>query len=178
MEWYLPVIWAGVIGTAVAMYVILDGFDLGLGILFPFAANDRQRDQMMASVEAVLGRQRDLAGAGRRRIVGGLPARLRGHHAGVLHSGHRDAAGAGVPRRRLRIPRRLAGGKAKWNFAFTGGSHACRALPRRGPRRHDSGHQGRELGSSPAVPFDWATPFAAVCALGVAVAMRCLARPG
>ena len=50
MEWYLPVIWAGLIGTAVAMYVILDGFDLGVGILFPFAENERQRDQMMASV--------------------------------------------------------------------------------------------------------------------------------
>ena len=50
MEWYLPVIWAGLIGTAVAMYVILDGFDLGIGILFPFAADDRQRDQMMATV--------------------------------------------------------------------------------------------------------------------------------
>jgi cytochrome d ubiquinol oxidase subunit II len=50
MEWYLPVIWAGLIGTAVAMYVILDGFDLGVGILFPFAGNERERDQMMASV--------------------------------------------------------------------------------------------------------------------------------
>jgi cytochrome d ubiquinol oxidase subunit II len=50
MEWYLPVIWAGLIGTAVAMYVILDGFDLGVGILFPFAANERERDQMMRSV--------------------------------------------------------------------------------------------------------------------------------
>ncbi|MEJ2375645.1 MAG: cytochrome d ubiquinol oxidase subunit II [Pseudolabrys sp.] len=50
MDWYLPVIWAGLIGTAVAMYVILDGFDLGVGILFPFAANERQRDQMMRSV--------------------------------------------------------------------------------------------------------------------------------
>ena len=28
------------IGTAVAMYVILDGFDLGIGILFPFARNE------------------------------------------------------------------------------------------------------------------------------------------
>jgi cytochrome d ubiquinol oxidase subunit II len=37
MEWYLPVIWAGLIGAAVALYVILDGFDLGIGILFPFA---------------------------------------------------------------------------------------------------------------------------------------------
>jgi cytochrome d ubiquinol oxidase subunit II len=50
MEWYLPVIWAALIGTAVAMYVILDGFDLGVGILFPFARNERQRDQMMRSI--------------------------------------------------------------------------------------------------------------------------------
>ncbi len=50
MEWYLPVIWAGLIGTAVAMYVVLDGFDLGIGILFPFAANERERDQMMRTI--------------------------------------------------------------------------------------------------------------------------------
>ena len=50
MEWYLPVIWAALIGTAVALYVILDGFDLGIGILFPFAADDRERDQMISSI--------------------------------------------------------------------------------------------------------------------------------
>jgi cytochrome d ubiquinol oxidase subunit II len=50
MEWYLPVIWAALIGTAVAMYVILDGFDLGLGILFPFAKSTAERDQMMRSI--------------------------------------------------------------------------------------------------------------------------------
>jgi len=50
MEWYLPVIWAAVIGTAVAMYVILDGFDLGIGILFPFTRSEGERDQMMRSI--------------------------------------------------------------------------------------------------------------------------------
>src|SRR5471030_1024513 len=50
MEWYLPVIWATLIGTAVAMYVILDGFDLGIGILFPFARSESERDQMMRSI--------------------------------------------------------------------------------------------------------------------------------
>ena len=50
MEWYLPVIWAGLIGIAVAMYVILDGFDLGIGILFPFARREEDRDVMMNSV--------------------------------------------------------------------------------------------------------------------------------
>ena len=42
MESYLPLIWAAIIGLAVAMYVILDGFDLGVGILFPFAENERE----------------------------------------------------------------------------------------------------------------------------------------
>src|SRR5262245_31992453 len=50
MEWYLPVIWAALIGTAVVMYVILDGFDLGIGILFPFARTESERDQMMRTV--------------------------------------------------------------------------------------------------------------------------------
>ena len=50
MEWYLPLIWAGVIGVAVAMYVVMDGFDLGIGILFPFARNETERDQMMRSI--------------------------------------------------------------------------------------------------------------------------------
>ncbi|MCF8476622.1 MAG: cytochrome d ubiquinol oxidase subunit II [Pseudolabrys sp.] len=50
MEWYLPLIWAAVIGVAVAMYIILDGFDLGIGILFPFAGDETERDQMMRSI--------------------------------------------------------------------------------------------------------------------------------
>jgi cytochrome d ubiquinol oxidase subunit II len=50
MEWYLSLIWASVLGVAVAMYVVLDGFDLGLGILFPFTKSESERDQMMTSV--------------------------------------------------------------------------------------------------------------------------------
>lgn len=43
----LPIVWYGVIGFAVMMYVLLDGFVLGIGILTPFADDARQRDQMM-----------------------------------------------------------------------------------------------------------------------------------
>ena len=50
MEWYLPVIWAALIGVAVALYVILDGFDLGLGILFPAFPQERHRDLMVNTV--------------------------------------------------------------------------------------------------------------------------------
>ncbi len=48
--YWLPVITAAVIGVAVAMYVVMDGFDLGVGILFPFFPQETERDQMMNSV--------------------------------------------------------------------------------------------------------------------------------
>ena len=50
MELDLALIWAGLIATAVFMYVFLDGFDLGVGILFPFAGQHRHRDVMMNSL--------------------------------------------------------------------------------------------------------------------------------
>ena len=34
MESYLAVVWGVLLGFAIVMYVILDGFDLGIGILF------------------------------------------------------------------------------------------------------------------------------------------------
>jgi cytochrome bd ubiquinol oxidase subunit II len=50
LEYSLPVIWALVIGTAVLLYVVLDGFDLGIGILFPFFSSEGERDLMMNSI--------------------------------------------------------------------------------------------------------------------------------
>jgi cytochrome bd ubiquinol oxidase subunit II len=49
----LALIWAGLIAVAVLLYVVLDGFDLGLGILFPFARSPRDRDVMMNTVAPV-----------------------------------------------------------------------------------------------------------------------------
>ncbi len=46
----LPLFWYGLIITAIILYVILDGFDLGVGILFPFAPSDQCRDRMMNSI--------------------------------------------------------------------------------------------------------------------------------
>jgi cytochrome d ubiquinol oxidase subunit II len=50
LEFILPIIWALLIGVAVAMYVVLDGFDLGIGILFPFFRSESERDLAMNSV--------------------------------------------------------------------------------------------------------------------------------
>ncbi|MDI9818250.1 MULTISPECIES: cytochrome d ubiquinol oxidase subunit II [unclassified Legionella] len=49
----LPFIFAGILAFIIIMYVILDGFDLGIGILFPFTESERERDQMMNSIAPV-----------------------------------------------------------------------------------------------------------------------------
>ena len=49
----LPLIWAFLIAFAVFAYVVLDGFDLGIGILFPFYQPGRERDVLMNSVAPV-----------------------------------------------------------------------------------------------------------------------------
>jgi cytochrome d ubiquinol oxidase subunit II len=49
----LPFIWAGIIAFAVLAYVIVDGFDLGVGILFPWLKTRRDRDIAMNSVAPV-----------------------------------------------------------------------------------------------------------------------------
>lgn len=49
----LTVIWAFVIAFAIAAYVVMDGFDLGIGILFPFFKVGKERDQAMNAVAPV-----------------------------------------------------------------------------------------------------------------------------
>jgi len=49
----LAMIWAFIIAFAVFVYVVMDGFDLGLGILFPLFPNKADRDVIMNSVAPV-----------------------------------------------------------------------------------------------------------------------------
>ena len=49
----LSLIWAAIIGFGVIMYVLMDGFDLGVGLLFPFAPDETGRDVMMNTVAPV-----------------------------------------------------------------------------------------------------------------------------
>lgn len=49
----LTAVWAAIIGFAVMAYVIMDGFDLGIGILFPTLGVGSERDQAMNSIAPV-----------------------------------------------------------------------------------------------------------------------------
>jgi cytochrome d ubiquinol oxidase subunit II len=50
IAYWLPLVWAALLGVAVVMYVLLDGFDLGIGILFLTGADEEERDAMMNSI--------------------------------------------------------------------------------------------------------------------------------
>lgn len=49
----LPLIWAIIIGFGLMMYVVMDGFDLGIGLLFPFLPDRDDRDAMVNTVAPV-----------------------------------------------------------------------------------------------------------------------------
>lgn len=46
---WLPWIFAALMGLSILIYVVLDGFDLGVGVLFPFSTDD-EKDRMISSI--------------------------------------------------------------------------------------------------------------------------------
>ncbi len=49
MDFWLPVVFAGLMALAMLIYVVLDGYDLGVGILLN-VGNDHEKDMMIASI--------------------------------------------------------------------------------------------------------------------------------
>ncbi len=163
----LPLIWAGVLAVAVLMYVVLDGFDLGIGILFPFAADDRERDAMMASVAPVWdGNETWLVLGG-----SGLMIAFPTAYAILMPALYLPVILMlmGLILRGVAFEFRLHGrdrGKRFWTAAFAGGSLAA-ALAQgfvlggfiQGIKVADDRFAGQ--------PLDWATPYTLVVALGL-----------
>jgi cytochrome d ubiquinol oxidase subunit II len=162
----LPLIWAGVIALAVLMYVLLDGFDLGIGILFPFAT-PRERDVMMETVAPIWdGNETWLVLGG-----GGLLAAFPFAYAALMPAlyGPILLMLLALILRGVAFEFRHHGrgtGKAFWTAAFTGGSIAATLA------------QGLALGgfvqgvtlegrSFAGGPFDWLTPYSGLVALGL-----------
>lgn len=50
ISYWLPLVWAAILAVAVTLYVILDGFGLGLGILFHATTEEDRRDLMMNTI--------------------------------------------------------------------------------------------------------------------------------
>jgi len=165
LEWWLPLIWAGIIGVAVALYVILDGFDLGIGMLFPFAKDNEERDQMMASIAPFWdGNETWLVMGGVGLLVAFplayaivMPALYLPVIVMLLALVFRGVAFEF---------RELGANKALWNTAFAGGSTLAgfaQGVILGGMIQGIAVKDGAYAGGT----FDWATPFALLCGFGV-----------
>jgi cytochrome d ubiquinol oxidase subunit II len=166
MGWYLPVIWAALIGTAVALYVVLDGFDLGTGILFPFARSERERDQMMDSIAPFWdGNETWLVLGG-----GGLWVAFPHAYAIIMPALYLPVIVMllALVFRGVSFEFRAVADTSKkyWNFAFAAGSTLaafCQGVILAGLIQGIDVEDSAFAGGS----FDWARPFAILCGLGV-----------
>jgi len=163
----LPLVWAAILAVAVLLYVMLDGFDLGIGILFPFAGSRSERDVMMASVAPVWdGNETWLVLGG-----GGLFAAFPFAFAAIMPALY-------IPilimllaliLRGVAFEFRLHGrarGKPFWTAAFTVGSLAAtvaQGLVLGGFIQGVTLRDGRFAGG----PFDWLTPYTLLVAAGL-----------
>lgn len=165
----LSMIWAVLIAVAVFLYVALDGFDLGVGILFPYAKDARERDQMQAAIAPVWdGNETWLVLGG-----GGLFAAFPKAYAALMPALY-------VPIILMLLALIFRGvafefrhhgrgaGKRWWTLAFSAGSivaAAAQGLVLGGFIQGVVLHEGAFAGGV----FDWLTPFSLLVAASLVV---------
>ncbi|MBN3763655.1 cytochrome d ubiquinol oxidase subunit II [Burkholderia sp. Ac-20365] len=168
MQIDLPVVWAAIIGLGVFIYVMLDGFDLGIGLLFPFfeAKNDRQ--VMLNTVAPVWDGNETFLVLGGAGLYGAFP---------VVYS-------TLLPANYLPLILMVVGlifrgaafelrGKANrtqhaWDLAFICGSGLaalCQGIVLGSLLQGIKIANGRFVGG----PFDWLSPFSLFCGIGVLI---------
>ena len=176
MDALLPTIWAGILAFAILVYVVLDGFDLGIGVLFGTTGDEIYRRQMMASVAPVWDGNETwllVVGAG---LFGAFP---------IVYAIFLSALYLPVI---LLLIALIFRGVA---FEFRYKSEGCAGcgtgvLPRLAVATFVQGagigamvnelpiENGRFVGSA----FFWLTPFAVCCGIGLILGFPCSARPG
>jgi cytochrome bd ubiquinol oxidase subunit II len=168
MPFDLPFIWAGIIAFAVLAYVIVDGFDLGVGILFPWLKTGRDRDLAMNSIAPVWdGNETWLVLGG-----GGLYAAFPLAYAVVLPALYAPiiAMLLGLVFRGVAFEFRwrTRRGRFLWDWAFAGGSilaTLCQGIAL-GALVQGIKVTGRAYGGG---WYDWLTPFSLVTGLALVI---------
>lgn len=170
----LPLVWAVIIVFAIMMYVVMDGFDLGIGMLFPFFQEKADRDVMMNTVAPVWDGNETwlvLGGAG---LLAAFPLA----YSVVLTALYLPLAGMliGLIFRGVAFEFRFkteAGKRRLWDQAFIAGSYLatfCQGMVL-GAFVNGFRMQGQRFIGG---PLDWITPFSVFTGVGLVVAYMLL----
>ncbi|MEX0951848.1 MAG: cytochrome d ubiquinol oxidase subunit II [Gammaproteobacteria bacterium] len=162
----LSIIWAVIIAFAIMMYILMDGFDLGVGILFPFAPDEEARDTMMNSVAPIWDGNETwlvLGGAG---LLGAFPlvysVFLPALYIGVF------LMLAGLIFRGVAFEFRFKAVRSKrpWNWSFAGGSMLAAFAQGAVVGAYVQGFETEGLVYSGGA-LDWLTPFTIMTGFGL-----------
>ncbi len=161
--------WTAALGLSLLLYVLLDGFDLGMGMLFPFAPNEHARRHMLASISPVWDGNETWLVVAAAILFGAFPLvysiAVSAFYLPIL------LMLAGLILRGVAFEFRYKAGRTMrrvWDIGFVGGS--CVAAFAQGvivgafvaglPIR-----DGRFAGD----PFFWAQPLALTCGVGLCI---------
>ena len=170
----LPLIWAVIILFGIMMYVVMDGFDLGIGILFPFLPAKDDRDVMMNTVAPVWDGNETwlvLGGAG---LLAAFPLA----YSVILSAFYLPLILmlVGLIFRGVAFEFRfksVAGKRRMWDKAFAGGSYVATFFQGVTLGGFVQGVPVRD-GAYAGGPLDWISPFALFTGAGLLVAYALL----
>ncbi|TDX31036.1 cytochrome bd-I ubiquinol oxidase subunit 2 apoprotein [Modicisalibacter xianhensis] len=169
----LSTIWAVIIAFSIIMYVLLDGFVLGMGILFPLAPDEESRDVMMNTGAPIWdGNETWLVLAGT-TLLGAFPLVytiiLPALYIGVF------LMVAALIFRGVAFELRFKSHRSRkwWNLAFAGGSAVAAFAQGAVVGAYILGFetQSRTFAGG---PFDWLTPFTVMTGLGMMAGLALL----
>ncbi|MBU0900391.1 MAG: cytochrome d ubiquinol oxidase subunit II [Gammaproteobacteria bacterium] len=170
----LSLIWAVIIAFGVMMYVVMDGFDLGIGILFPFVKSEGERDVMMNTVAPVWDGNETWLVLGGAALFGAFPLA----YAVVLNALYLPLIVMllGLIFRGVAFEFRFKAKAAKrhlWDKAFIGGSLTATFFQGVALGAYIDGFEvvGRAYAGG---ALDWLTPFSLFCGLALIAAYALL----
>ncbi|KVA30156.1 ubiquinol oxidase subunit II [Burkholderia cepacia] len=168
MQIDLPVVWAAIIGLGVFIYVMLDGFDLGIGLLFPFFDAKAERQVMLDTVAPVWDGNETFLVLGGAGLYGAFPV----VYSTLLPANYLPLVLmlVGLIFRGAAFELRAKATRTQhmWDLAFIGGSALaafCQGIVL------GSLLQGIKIVNNQFAggPFDWLSPFSLMCGIGVLV---------
>lgn len=173
MDIALPEIWAGIIGLAVFLYVVLDGFDLGIGLIFPFFENKAEREVMLNTVAPVWDGNETFLVLGGAGLYGAFPV----VYATLLPANYLPLILMllGLIFRGAAFELRAKAHRTQhaWDLAFIAGSALaafCQGVVLGSLLQGTHVVDGHFAGGA----FDWLSPFSIFCGIGVVLSYATL----
>ncbi|QTL04378.1 cytochrome d ubiquinol oxidase subunit II [Aquabacter sp. L1I39] len=160
--------WACVLGLSILLYILLDGFDLGVGMLFPFAPGEPERRRMLASISPVWDGNETWLVVSAATLFGAFPAVFSIILSAFYLPLFLMLAGLILRGVAFEFRYKSTTSRPIWDAGFVAGSYVAAFV------------QGTAVGAIvqglpiangiyAGTPFGWASPFALFCGLGLCI---------